>query len=46
MQLALADAMVKLQEKRSVKSLQMLLDKKNLNNMVKLNIEKSIQKLI
>lgn len=46
MQSAIADAMVKLQEKRSVKSLQDLLQKKDLNQMVKINIEKSIQKLI
>jgi HEAT repeats len=45
-QSAIADAMVKLQEKRSVQSLQKLLNKKGLNQMVKLNIEKSIQKLI
>jgi hypothetical protein len=46
MQSAIADAMVKLQEKSSVKSLQKLLNKKDLNKMVKINIEKSIQKLI
>jgi hypothetical protein len=46
MQSAIADAMVKLQEKSSVKSLQRLLGKKDLNKMVKINIEKSIQKLI
>jgi hypothetical protein len=46
MQSAIADVMVKLQEKRSVTSLQKLLSKKGLNKMVKLNIEKSIQKLI
>jgi hypothetical protein len=46
MQSAIADVMVKLQEKSSVKSLQKLLSKKGLNQMVKLNIEKSIQKLI
>jgi hypothetical protein len=46
MQSAIADAMVKLQEKSSVQSLQKLLTKKNLNQMVKINIEKSIQKLI
>ena len=46
MQSAIADAMVKLQEKSSVKSLQDLLHKKGLNQMVKINIEKSIQKLI
>jgi HEAT repeat protein len=46
MQSAIADAMVKLQEKSSVKFLQKLLTKKDLNQMVKINIEKSIQKLI
>lgn len=46
MQSAIADVMVKLQEKSSVQSLQQLLSKKDLNKMVKVNIEKSIQKLI
>jgi HEAT repeat protein len=46
MQTAIADAMVKLQEKSSVVSLKRLLSKKDLNQMVKVNIEKSIQKLI
>ena len=46
MQSAIADVMVKLQEKSSVQSLQELLKKKDLNKMVKVNIEKSIQKLI
>jgi HEAT repeat protein len=46
LQSAIADAMVKLQEKKSVKSLQELLHKKNLNEMVKVKIEQSIQKLI
>lgn len=46
MQTAIADVMVKLQEKSSIQSLQKLLNKKNLNRMVKFNIEKSIQKLI
>jgi HEAT repeats/Putative zinc-finger len=46
MQSAIADAMVKLQEKSSVQSLQKLLGKKDLNQMVKINIEKNIQKLI
>jgi HEAT repeat protein len=46
MQSAIADVMVKLQEKSSVQSLQKLLSKKDLNKMVKVNIEKSIQKLI
>jgi hypothetical protein len=46
MQSAIADAMVKLQEKSSIQSLQRLLNKKGLNKMVKVNIEKSIQKLI
>lgn len=46
MQSAIADVMVKLREKSAVESLQKLLNKKDLNQMVKLNIEKSIQKLI
>lgn len=46
MQSAIADIMVKLQEKSSVQSLQELLRKKDLNQMVKIKIEKSIQKLI
>jgi Putative zinc-finger len=46
MQSAIADAMVKLQEKSSVKNLERLLSKKNLNQMVKIKVEKSIQKLI
>ena len=46
MQSAIADAMVKLQEKSSVQSLRNLLNKKGLNQMVKINIEKSISKLI
>jgi HEAT repeat protein len=46
MQSAIADAMVKLRERGSVESLQKLLNRKDLNQMVKLNIEKSIQKLI
>jgi HEAT repeat protein len=46
MQSAIADVMVRLQEKSSVQSLQKLLGKKDLNQMVKLNIEKNIQKLI
>jgi hypothetical protein len=46
MQTAIADVMVKLQEKSSIQSLQKLLNKKNLNPNVKFNIEKSIQKLI
>jgi len=41
MQSAMADAMVKLREKSSVESLQKLLNKKDLNQMVKHNIEKS-----
>jgi hypothetical protein len=45
-QSAIADLMVKLQEKRSVKPLQKLLHKKDLNGMVKTKIEQSIQKLI
>jgi HEAT repeat protein len=46
MQSAIADVMVKLQEKSSIQYLQKLLGKKDLNKMVKINIEKSIQKLI
>jgi len=46
MQSAIADIMVKLQEKSSVQSLQKLLGKKDLNKMVKTKIENSIQKLI
>jgi hypothetical protein len=46
MQSAIADIMVKLQEKSSVQPLQKLLSKKDLNQMVKIKIEKSIQKLI
>jgi hypothetical protein len=46
MQSAIADLMVKLQEKGSVEPLRELLRKKDLNSMVKINIEKSIQKLI
>jgi HEAT repeat protein len=46
MQSAIADIMVKLQEKSSVESLRKLLNKKNLNQMVKTKIENSIQKLI
>jgi len=45
-QSAIADLMVKLQEKRSVKPLQKLLRKKDLNELVKTKIEQSIQKLI
>ena len=45
-QSAIADVMVKLQEKRSVKPLQKLLHKKDLNEMVKAKIQQSIQKLI
>jgi HEAT repeats len=44
-QVALADAMVKLQEKRSVKEFKRILHKNNLNIMVKDKIEKSILKL-
>jgi hypothetical protein len=46
MQSAIADVMVKLQERRSIKSLQKLLNKKDLNGMVKIKIEQSIRKLI
>jgi uncharacterized membrane-anchored protein YhcB (DUF1043 family) len=44
-QVALADAMVKLQEKRSVKEFKRILRKNNLNSMVKDKIEKTILKL-
>jgi len=46
MQAAIADAMVRLQEKRSVKPLQDLLKKKELNEMVKQRVAQCIQKLI
>ena len=46
MQSAIADIMVQLQEKSSVQPLQKLLSKKDLNQMVKIKIENSIQKLI
>jgi hypothetical protein len=46
MQSAIADVMVKLQEKRSVKYLHQLLRKKDLNEMVKIKLEQSIHKLI
>jgi hypothetical protein len=45
MQVALADAMVKLQEKRSVKQFKALLKKDNLNHSIKHKIEKTIQVL-
>jgi len=45
-QTAIADLMVKLQEKRSVKELQQLLNKKDVNEMVKTKIEESIHQLI
>lgn len=46
MQSAIADLMVKLHEKKSVTALRKLLEKENLNQLVKTNIEKSIQLLI
>ncbi len=46
LQSAIADVMVKLQEKKSVQSLKQLLNKKDLNEMVRLKIEQSIHKLI
>ncbi|HEY4784426.1 MAG TPA: HEAT repeat domain-containing protein [Bacteroidales bacterium] len=46
MQSAIADVMVKLQEKSSVRYLRQLLHKKDLNQMVKTKIEQSIHKLI
>lgn len=44
-QSALADAMVTLQEKRSLKPLRQLLRQKNLNGLVKTKIERSIRAL-
>lgn len=44
-QVALADVMVKLQEKRSVKALKTLLQKENLNDLVKVKIEQTIKDL-
>ena len=46
MQSAIADVMVKLQEKRSVKPLQELLNRKDLNETVKTKIKESIHQLI
>jgi hypothetical protein len=46
MQAAIAEVMVRIQEKSSVPSLQKLLDKKDLNKIAKTNIQKSITKLI
>lgn len=45
-QSALADAMLKLQEKRSVTSFKKLLEQKSLNTSVRLKIEKTINRLI
>jgi len=45
LQSAIADVMVKLQEKKSIQSLEKLLHKKDLNKMVKQKIEQSISKL-
>lgn len=44
-QVALADVMVKLQEKRSVKALRTLLQKEDLNDLVKVKLEQSIKDL-
>ena len=44
-QSAMADAMVKLQEKRAVKNFQQLLKQNNLNELVKTKIEQTIKKL-
>nr|WP_295928506.1 HEAT repeat domain-containing protein [uncultured Dyadobacter sp.] len=44
-QVALADLMVKLQEKRSVKALRTLLQKEDLNDLVKVKIEQTIKDL-
>ncbi len=46
MQSAIADVMVKLQEKRSVRSLQELLKKSDLNESIRSKIEMSISKLM
>ncbi|HEX4373955.1 MAG TPA: hypothetical protein VHZ50_11690 [Puia sp.] len=46
LQSAMADVMVKLQEKKSIKSFQQLLNKKDLNEMVRIKIEQSIHRLI
>ena len=46
LQSAMVDVMLKLQEKSSVKQLQQLLDKKDLNQSVKAKIENSITQLI
>lgn len=45
-QSALADAMLKLQEKRSVQPFRKLLQQKDLNNMVRVKIEETITRLI
>jgi hypothetical protein len=45
MQVALADAMVELQEKKSVKSFKKILENKALNDGVKQKIEQSVKKL-
>ncbi len=45
-QTAIAELMVRLQEKRSVKELRQLLHKKDVNEMVKTKIEESIHQLI
>ncbi|GAB3545354.1 HEAT repeat domain-containing protein [Spirosoma fluminis] len=44
-QSALADVMVKLQEKRSIKQLRRLLNEENLNDLVKSKIQQSIKEL-
>lgn len=44
-QVALADLMVKMQEKRSVKALRTLLQKEDLNDLVKVKIEQTIKDL-
>jgi hypothetical protein len=46
LQSAMADAMVTLQEKGSVKSFRQLLNKKDLNEMIRTKIEQSIHRLI
>jgi HEAT repeat protein len=45
MQVALADALVQLQEKKSVKSFKKLLENQQLNSGVKQKLEQSVKKL-
>ena len=46
LQSAIADVMVRIQEKRSVQTMRKLLQQKELNDMVKVKLEESIHKLI